>query len=259
SEKFNWLKQTMPAQPSGPITRPAITTRREQKETSQERIIAYLKGVYLKRPIIPAGNGRSRELFFLGLDCHAWGIDLDAAIALGREITQARHAPPEDDKIVKHQITSAYRYRRGEFGDIRERVEGATEKQQLKELKKYEIISKARVELADWVYCHDAVRLIDRATGRVLTSRDQMTSFIASVLGQRIDLDELLAAQAIETVDRIDYAPDIPDQVFERDGLKYYNSYRPGPRGPKPDRKTAKRAVQMFKQHIKYITTSEKE
>ena len=62
------------------------------------------------------GEGRSRELLHLGFDCHKWGINEETALTLAREISAERHSPPENDDTIIHQIESAYKYAKGEFG-----------------------------------------------------------------------------------------------------------------------------------------------
>lgn len=225
---------------------------------TSENVTSYLYALYKKKPALAAGDGRSRELFFIGLDCHAWGVERTDAVKLAQRITNEKHEPPESPKVVAHQIASAYKYRRGEFGDIASKSATLTDRQKLRELRKFELINRARDEFATWVYCHGAVRFIDKESTRVLTASEQIASYIATRLGERIPFDDLLAAGAIETVDAIDYAPDIPEKTFTRRGITYVNSYRPPEKG-EINRKRTKNAVAVFLEHIGFITTSEQE
>jgi len=253
AERFAFLneleKESAPVATLEPLTPTAKTN---------ENVVGYLHTLYKKKPALAAGDGRSRELFFIGLDCHAWGVEQADAVKLAQRITNEKHEPPESPKVVAHQIASAYKYRRGEFGDIASKSATLTDRQKLRELRKFELINRARDEFATWVYCHGAVRFIDKESTRILTASEQIASYIATRLGERIPFDDLLAAGAIETVDAIDYAPDIPEKTFTRRGITYVNSYHPPERG-EINRKRAKSAVAVFLEHIGFITTSEQE
>lgn len=231
-------------------TAPAVKTT--------ENVVGYLHALYSKKPVRAAGDGRSRELFFIGLDCHAWGVAEDDAVKLATRISNEKHQPPESPKVIAHQVASAFKYRRGEFGDIANKSATLTDRQKLRELKKFELINRARDEFFGWVYCHGAVRFIEKETSRALTAHDQIASFVATRMGERIPFDDLLAAGAIETVDAIEYAPDVSDKVFERNGMRYYNSFCEAPRG-EFNKATAKNAVKIFREHVAYMTTSELE
>ena len=254
TERFEFLQALEGAQrPSDVPPAPATSAVK-----SHENAVGYLHALYAKKPVLQAGDGRSRELLFVGFDCHAWGIPQADAVALATRITNEKHQPPESPKVVAHQIASAYKYRRGEFGDIANKSATLTDRQKLRELKKFELVNRARDDLAGWVYCHGAVRFIEKESTRALTAHDQIASFIATRLGERIAFDDLLAAGALETVDAIEYAPDTDDKIFERDGLRYYNSYRPAEPG-EFNKATAKEAVKIFRDHVAYMTTSEQE
>lgn len=253
SERFAFLDSIdKGAQRVSAVSEPAAPAAK----TSQN-VVGYLHALYSKKPVRAAGNGRSRELFFIGLDCHAWGVSEADAVALATRISNEKHEPAESAKVIAHQIASGYKYRRGKFGDIAEKSESLTDRQKLRELKKFELVGRARDEFAGWVYCHGAVRFIEKESARALTAHDQIASFVATRLGERIAFDDLLAAGAIETVDAIDYVPGEPI-VFERDGQRYYNSYREAARA-EFNKATAKNAVKIFREHVAYMTTSEQE
>jgi cytidylate kinase len=223
-------------------------------------IVDYLFALYSKKPVRVASDGRSQELFFIGLDCHAWGVPESDAVALAQRISDLRHEPPESEKVIKHQIASAFKYRRGDFGDLLRKSESLTDKQRQKELRKFELINRARELLSAWVYCHSAVRLLDTTTTRVLTSIEQINLYLISQLGERIDFADLIAAGAVNTVDELDYAPDMTEKIFVRGGVTYYNAYRAPELAPvDPESERAKEAVKIFREHIAYITTSEQE
>jgi len=238
------------------VAQPVNTVPTPEAKTN-ENVIGYLHALYSKKPVRAAGDGRSRELFFIGLDCHAWGVPEADAVVLATRISNEKHEPAESAKVIAHQIASAFKYRRGKFGDIAEKSATLTDRQKLRELKKFELVGRARDEFSGWVYCHGAVRFIEKESARALTAHDQIASYVATRLGERIPFDDLLAAGALETVDGIDYVPGEP-VVFERNGQKYYNSYREAARA-EFNKATAKNAVKIFREHVAYMTTSEQE
>lgn len=250
NKKFAWLdastqpEQALPAAPTTPTVK------------ASENTIAYLHALYTKKPVRAAGDGRSRELFFIGLDAHAWGIDEADAVKLAARISAEKHEPPEKADVIAHQIKSAFKYRRGDFGSLLTEAATKTEKQQVAARLKFERIGRARDLLAGFIYVHGAERLINRETRFELTTITQINNYILSSLGEPVTLADVLQNAAIETADAIDFAPGEPER-FERSGQSLFNKYLPGA-VPESDGK-AKAAVKIFRDHIAYLSTSENE
>lgn len=245
-EKLESSEQSLPAAP-GPAT-PQVK--------ANENTIAYLHALYTKKPVRAAGDGRSRELFFIGLDCHAWGVEQADAIKLATRVSNEKHEPPESAKVIEHQIKSAYKYRRGDFGSLLNEAASKTERQQMAARLKFERIGRARDLMAGFIYVHGAERLINRATRFELTTLTQVNNYILSQLGEPVTLADLLQNSAIDAADAIDFAPG-EAETFERSGQRLFNKYQAGD-APTAEGK-AKDAVKVFREHIAYLSTSEAE
>ena len=268
AEKFAWLNkeqggiydavtgvtQSAQAQPSAGT--PAATGT--VQPVAAPNAVAYLKNLYLKKEKLAPGEGRSRRLWFVGIDCHAWGVPLDAALALAAEINAAFDTP-ETAAVVQHQIKSAYKYAKSDFGSLAARAVDATEAKQRAEKKAFERASRVRDMFADWVYVHAAARFCDSKTGFALASKEQIEDYISARIGEPVNLRDLLSREALSRCDRMEFDPARDEQIFERDGLRFYNAYS-APRTPAPrDEKYKKTAVRIFKEHVGYLTTSEEE
>lgn len=221
-------------------------------------VLAFIRQTYLKKPVIPKGEGRSRELLYLGFDCHKWGISPDAALALATEISNERHDPPESENIIKHQIESAYKYAKGEFGAAM--IAGSESAAAQRKIKhRFDIVHRVREKLSDWIYIHGACRLADSRTDRALTSREQIEDFISREIGEPVNFRRLLSDYAFETCDKMEYAPHREEKTFELNGETFFNSYRPNTLEMKRDPELKKTAVKIFNDHIDFIATTDEE
>lgn len=259
-EKFNWLKQDFKIQiVSKTSIRAQIPGYEPTKpnDKTYANAVQYLKNLYLKKPALSAGDGRSRELFFIGLDAHAWGIPQEEAEALAEEINEQKFDPPEPQEIILHQIASAYQYRRGEFGSLQHTAQGQTERQQVRARLQFEAIQHARDLLAEFVYVHGAERLINTTTRFELTTITQINNYITAKLGEKVTLEELLKASAITCADELDFAPK-EEIIFEHGGKTVFNRYTKGIE-PRREKNFQKKAVKIFRDHVAYLTTSEAE
>lgn len=264
AEKFAWLKafEGEPAQQPSNV-QPTVTAQ----PVAAPNAVAYLKNLYLKKEKLAPGEGRSRRLWFVGIDCHAWGVPLDAALDLAAEINAAFDTP-EAAAVVAHQIKSAYKYAKSEFGNVANRTAEATagarndeakKKKLREELHKFERAQKVRDMFADWVYVHAAARFCDSKTGFALASKEQIEDYISARIAEPVSLRDLLSRDAITHCDRMEFDPARSERIFERDGLRFYNAYS-APRTPAPrEEKYKKTAVRAFKEHVGYLTTSEEE
>ena len=256
AEKFSWLPAAKPAEPAQQVSE--VHSASAVQPVDVQTAIAFVKKTYAKKDKLTSGEGRSRRLWFVGIDCHAWGIPLDEALKLAAEINAA-FEPPEAAAVVAHQVKSAYKYAKGDFGAIATRQSGATDAKQKAEIKAFERAQKVRDRFATWVYVHSAARFCNSENGFALASKEQIEHFITSAIGEQVSLRDLLARDALSCCDKMEFDPTRDEQIFERDGLRYFNAYAP-PRIPAP-REDAyeKTAVQAFKEHVGYLTTSEEE
>ena len=245
-EKFKWLN----------------VTKNEKKEAAPaidyNSVVAFIRSEYLKKPVKGKGDGRSRELLHLGFDCHKWGINEETALTLAFEISNARHNPPESDEVIKKQIGSAYKYAKGEFGaalDAGRESEAAARKVK----HQFDIAQRVREKLHDWTYIHGACRLADSKTDRALTSREQIEDYISKEIGEPVNFRRLLSDYAVETCDKMEYAPQREEKTFEANGETFFNSYRPNTAEIKRDPELKKTAAKIFTDHIKFIAPTELE
>jgi len=244
--KFKWLK----------------VSKDEKKDTAiiqdYNSVVAFIRSEYLKKPVKGKGDGRSRELLHLGFDCHKWGINEETALTIAQEISNERHNPPEDDATIQHQIESAYKYAKGEFGAAL--AAGSESEAAARKVKhQFDVAQRVRDKLHDWTYIHGACRLADSKTDRALTSREQIEDFISREIGEPVNFRRLLSDYAIETCDKMEYAPHREEKTFECGGETFFNSYRPNTAEVKRDPELKKTAAKIFLDHIDFIATSDVE
>jgi hypothetical protein len=219
-------------------------------------VLAFVRQTYMKKPVVTQGKGRSRELLYLGFDCHKWGISEESAFDLAIEISNERHDPPESEHVIKHQIKSAYTYAKGEFGAALV-AGGESEAAQRKVKHQFDIAHRVREKLTDWTYVHGACRLADSKTDRALTTREQIEDFISREIGEPVNFRRLLSDYAVETCDKMEYAPHREEKIFEVNGETFFNSYRPNMAEIKRDPNLKKTAVKIFNDHIDFIATTD--
>jgi len=242
-KKFDWLTLDKKPESAAPVQ-------------NYNSVVAFIRQTYMKKPVITQGAGRSRELLLLGFDCHKWGVSLESALALAVEISNERHAPPESDNVIRHQVESAYKYAKGVFGAaLIAGEESAAAQRKVKH--QFDITQRVREKLADWTYIHGACRLADSKTDRALTSREQIEDFISREVGEPVNFRRLLADYAVETCDRVEYAPHRAEKIFEINGETFFNSYRPNTAEVKREPRLKKSAVKIFTDHINFIATTD--
>lgn len=244
-KKFLWVKTDAKQKDAAPVQ-------------DYNSTVAFVRQTYMRKPVKGAGEGRSRELLHLGFDCHKWGISQESALALAIEISEARHNPPESESVIKHQIESAYKYAKGEFGAAF--IAGSeSEAAQRKVKHQFDIAQRVREKLGDWTYIHGACRFADSKTDRALTSREQIEDFISREIGEPVNFRRLLSDYAVETCDKMEYAPHRAEKTFEINGETFFNSYRPNTAEIKRDPKLKKTAAKIFNDHIDFIATTPEE
>lgn len=252
-EKFAWLKTPEPAQQVS-SAQPAPTAQ----PVAAPNAVAYLKNLYLKKDKLGPGEGRSRRLWFIGIDCHAWGVLEADAVKLALEINET-FTPPETERVVSHQVASAYKYAKSEFGALATRSADATDAKKRAEQRAFERAQKVRDLFSSWVYVHAAARFIDSETGFALASKEQIEDYISARIGEPVSLRDLLSRDALTRCDRMEFDPAREEQIFNRDGLSFLNAYVPARHPAARDEKLKKTAVKIFKEHVGFITTSEDE
>ena len=242
-KKFDWLTLEEKPKAAAPVQ-------------DYNSVLAFVRQTYLKKPVLAQGEGRSRELLHLGFDCHKWGISEESALALAVEISNARHEPPESNHIIKHQIESAYKYAKGEFGAAL--VAGSESEAAARKVKRqFDITQRVRERFADWTYIHGACRLADCKTERALTSKEQIEDYISHEIGEPVNFRRLLADCAVETCDRVEYAPHRAEKIFEANGETFFNSFRPNTQEMKRAPELKKKAAKIFDDHLAFIATTD--
>lgn len=216
----------------------------------QQEISKYIHRVFDKKPIIEETAGRSRNLFFIGLDCHAWGLDLSIAVEIAKKINEDRHDPPEPFAVVEHQINSAYKYRKGPFGSRLLAAKGNIKKLRV-EKSSHEHLVRARELLVDWAYIFNAEMMIDNLRGRELTTQSQINNYIAFSVGHAFSITTLLKEVAINVYDRADFRPDKLEVSWIESDISYVNLYVPYTR---PEPVQNQDAVKKFLEHLEYMT-----
>jgi len=243
-KKFEW------------VTIPTDKNRDAAPVQDYNSVVAFLKSTYMKKPPLTAGDGRSRELLFIGFDCHRWGVSQETALEIAQEISNERHNPPESLAVITHQIESAYKYAKCEFGAALT-AGSESEAAQRKVKHQFDITQRVREKLAGWTYIHGACRLADSRTDRAFTSKEQIEDYISREIGEPVNFRRLLADYAVETCDKMEYAPNRAEKIFEVNGETFFNSYRPNTAEIARDPKLKKTAVKIFNDHINFIATSD--
>ncbi len=243
AKKFGWL------------TIPEEKSKSTAPVQDYDSVLAFIRQTYMRKPVITQGKGRSRELLYLGFDCHKWGVTPESALALALEISTTRHEPPESESVIRHQIKSAYTYAKCEFGAALV-AGGESEAAQRKVKHQFDIAHRVREKFFDWTYIHGACRLADSKTDRALTTREQIEDFISREIGEPVNFRRLLSDYAVETCDKMEYAPHREEKVFEINGETFFNSYRPNTAEIQREPELKKTAVKIFNDHIDFIATT---
>lgn len=205
------------------------------------------------------GEGRSRVLYFFGLDCYSWGISLERALELAEEYNHKHCDPPEPLRVVRHQIKSAYKYAKGALGEF---LFLSDEKSPAKAKEQFEEDVRLRNRLTDYVYVEEAERLINVRTGLELTTNASVITHLATLSRKSYSWRQVVQKELVKVVNRMDFRPDKRSsngkvKTFYREGrLTYFNRYL----GLKPVRGTySELPVKIFLKHIEYLTTNEVE
>lgn len=205
--------------------------------------------------IIKSGFGRSRNLLFFGYDCFDFGLDFEKALNLALEYNKNFFQPPENEKIVLHQIKSAYKYAKNDFGQRAEKFKKDSEK----ELENYEQELKLRKKLKSCVYIIESERFINFENGLELTTNSQIQTFLATQSNLKYSLNEILRKNILYYCHKMDFNPLQERKFFRRKKLKYFNRFFGIKEIVSFDDSKEKKALDLFLNHIKYLTNDEME
>lgn len=241
-------------EPETPAKPGARAKRRSVSDSEIESFILQSRPVGLR-----AGEGRSRALWFFGLDCHAWGIDLERALQLGVKYNRSQR-PPESQKVVRHQIKSAYRYSRDDFGRLRAEVEASkTDDAAARVFAVFRVEQKIRRELGQYIYVLEADRLVNVGNGIELTSIGQIEAFLASLGGLKGGFKAALSRGFLRVVDRMDFRPDVGGVFYRERKARCYNRFSGLAVDSVPAAPIDSRVVDLFCSHLEFLTNSETE
>jgi hypothetical protein len=203
------------------------------------------------------GDGRSKELFHFGLNAFSWGLSPDKALSEAQKLNAEFFEPPETGIVVKHQIDSAYRYHKGEFGEYQKNYLTGSEEKQRKQVNQFRTEEILRDLLERWVYVTEAERLINLDTSLELGTQKQIENYLTNKTMGTVTFETILRKQIVTVADRINFKPQIPDRLYKDQGEIYLNRYRghAAQFTDTPDKK----AVSFFENHIKYLTTTDYE
>lgn len=220
------------------------TAKPSEHSENRER---YVVEMYERKNRMSIGEGRSRTLFFVGLDCHGWGIDEGRALEIAAHLNKKICTPPETDAVVSHQIKSAYKYRKAPFGSY---TTAQDSKEQRKQREQFEEVSRVRDIMQNHVYVIGAEMLIDRESREQYTTDKQQNFYIAHKCATSLQLPVLLREHAVYVCDRLDFRPDIDEDIYTVNGLTFYNRFRPFPVGePSGNKKPAR----LFCEHLRFL------
>lgn len=234
----------------------------ECTEINDNSIIEFIKSLYYKKEKIYKGEGRSQQLFFIGLDCYGWGLQKEKAVSIAEEINQNIIEPPEDSPVLQHQIESAYRYSKTGFGEYRESINTSKNNQERqKKFKQYSEFQKIREMLKDFVYVIQAERLINLENGYELKTTVQINNEIAHRCKTKLSFIDILMHRLITVVEEIDFRPEIKERIFNRTeigDIRVFNRFR-GLRIENKKISGDEKEIEIFINHIKYLTNNKEE
>lgn len=224
---------------------------------SEAELLTEIKHMLSKAfPETVKGDGRSRKLFLLGIDCHDWGIPQAAALQLAHDINLAKCKPPEDQKTLEHQIESAYRYAKNAFGELLRDYEQAKDRKKAQQ--KFIEEQEVRDLLESFVYVRDAERMVNLKNWNEWTTISQIETSLTSITRKRIALKPILQRGLVRALDSLDFLPGKDRFVFQNE-TEILNRFCPLAIKPLPKKATNKKAVDVFLEHLDYLATSPEE
>lgn len=229
-------------------------------KNSDDEIIKFLYGAYSSKDPIEEGDGRSRELYFVGVDCYKWGLSENTALEIGGWFNKKICAPSEELSVVKHQIHSAYKYTKSEAGEYRKTLQSAIKESERKDqFKNHRESQKLRTALKNSVYIKETEKLFDLIKGLSYTNTQIRTHLIEKFHTLK-PLQYILFEGLIKVVEKEDFRPSIDKQFFTEKNIKYLNRFKSLniERIEKKELETvdAQRVIKIFTYHLDYLATS---
>ena len=227
---------------------------------SDKAILEFLKTSYEKKEVIGAGEGRSRELYYVGTDCYKWGLTQTTALETAHWFNTTVFVTPEASSVVDHQVKSAYKYTKEPFGEYRENLKTAnTETKRQIQFRDHVENQRLRTELKDMVYIKETEKLYDLTTGLGYTKTQIKTHMLYKYHTKKAK-DDIVYHRLVKMVDREDFRPDKPDRFYKENKIEYVNRYTHYEIELVSLTTTkAKQIVKKFEEHIRYLATSEYE
>jgi hypothetical protein len=237
---------------------PEIEREQTPVATNDVEILKFLKRSYSNREKIGAGEGRSRELYYVGTDCYKWGLEKAKALDIAQWFNDTIFTEPEDSITVEHQINSAYRYTKEDFGEYKDDLKLAdTAKKKKQQFADHQDNQRLRSELKHCVYIKETERLYDIETSMGYT-KTQIAAHLSFKFHTQKSILQILYHKLIRVVDKEDFRPDLPNsRFFKKKKITYVNRYNPI-KIEEVDLKTSnsKKVVKRFTDHLEYLATA---
>lgn len=210
---------------------------------------------------IQPGNGRSYKLLQIGYECRDWGIDKKLAVEIALRLNNDIFDHPEKEYIVKHQITSAYRYAKNEPGQRLKEFEEADDlKKQKKILQQYHEEERVREKLSKYVFILSAMRIVNIDTHEEHSSKEQISAFLLSTIGTTITFNAILIKNLVTVYDKMDFRPDIKKRDYKDEhGARVLNRFLGVPFEKIKSTTENKTGIDIFLNHLQYLTNTEYE
>lgn len=231
------------------LTPGAVAANEPEKPEAPKGGAGFASLLLKERAKIESGGGRSSALYQFALRCRDFAIEEKEAHGLVREFNERFCVPPETPEVVKHQVTSAYKYAKHAPGRyLSEKPENMA--------RKFDADCKIAEALNSYVYVAEAEILLNTETGLRYSKAAQIENAICYATGTKTSLQYVLTFRLIDQKDKLAFRPD-EEAHFQKDGISFYNTFEPFEERPKA--KPRKSDVKIFEEHLKYLTNTEEE
>lgn len=229
--------------------------RSAPEQVSEAQLLAEVREMlYRAFPETVKGDGRSGKLFLLGIDCHDWGVPLADALQLAFDVNQTKCKPPESESVLRHQIESAYKYARNDFGELLRDYEQAKDRKRAQQ--KFLDEQKVRECLESYVFVAGYERLVGLQNWLEFTTVSQIENYIAYLTGKAIGLKTILRRGLVHVVQDLDFFPG-EERFIRKNGKDILNRFCNLEIQPLRKKHLDSKAVKTFLAHLEYLTTSE--
>lgn len=228
-------------------------------EFDEGDIINFLKNEYASQPKLSTGDGRSLKLYFIGSDCYRWGLTLEQAIELAKWYNEKKFDPPEPEKIIRHQIHSAFKYTKDNQGIYLDSYNNSKSDESAKKvLNKFLLHTSVQTVMRNYCYGRSQDKLIETENGIEAQNSSSFDRHVAS-LGLGITFKDILQKQLIRIVDDIEFNPKKTKTFYRKNSRTIYNTYRKPNIYLLNDNTMDKEHVDIFIKHLKYLSSTEVE